>query len=88
MTTYELHVATKEGMPKVGWGSISVTDGDSYVQLNAIKKHLAGSKQGATPQPLYRGKGEGEGRVYPVRIPSVLWIILTQTWFFFLNQES
>ena len=39
-----------------GKGSISVTDGHSNVQLNAIKKHLAGSKNGATLL-LYLGEG-------------------------------
>ena len=49
MTTSELHVTTKEGMREVGGGgSISVTDGHSNVQLNAIKKHLTGSKKRAS----------------------------------------
>ena len=55
MTTSELHVATKEGM-REGAGSIGVTDAHSNVQLYAIKKHLAGSKKGATLL-LYPGEG-------------------------------
>ena len=59
MTTSELHVPTKEGMQEVGGlvgGSITVTDGHSNVQLHAIKKHMAGSKKGATLL-LYPGEG-------------------------------
>jgi hypothetical protein len=53
--TSELNAATKEGMREMG-GSISVTDGHSNAQLNAIKTHLTGSKKGATLL-LYPGEG-------------------------------
>jgi hypothetical protein len=45
-------------------GSISVTDGHSNVQLNAIKKHLAGSKNGATLL-LYPGEGGARFKFRP-----------------------